>query len=206
MNGAAAIKDPSGGGDSWGTPIDLWQEIYARYFDGRRVLDPCPNRDRLLPGADITLAPTDGLEIDWDMDFFVNPPWSNIMPWAFKAYSGDQFGALLVPVRSDQRWFRVYAPAARLVLIGGRVNYINPKTGTTQVIDKKTGKLKNGGISCPSCLLIFGSVPGVEYWTPKCHEGKRTRAPLPEEAQRRAAPAVFGGSESSNPNPKESAP
>lgn len=173
-NGAAAIRDPDGGGDSWGTPIDLWEEIQARYFDGRPVLDPCPNRSRLLPGALVTLAPSDGLAIEWD-DYFVNPPWSNIMPWAFKAYSSPGFGIMLVPVRSDQAWFQAYAPQARLVLIGGRVNYINPKTGTTQVIDKQTGKLKNGAISCPSCLLIFGSTPGVEYWTPDCHRGKRQR-------------------------------
>lgn len=173
MNGAAAIKDPTGGGDSWGTPIPLWEEIQAKYFHGHPILDPCPNRSRMLAGACTTLAPSDGLEIPWDQDFFVNPPWSDIAPWAFKAYSGNQFGILLVPVRSDQVWFQVYAQAARIVLIGGRVNYINPATGTTQVIDKKTGKLKGGAISCPSCLLIFGSVPGVEFWTPESHKNRR---------------------------------
>jgi hypothetical protein len=90
---------------------------------------------------------------------------------------------MLVPTRTDQKWFQNAGPRAKLVHIGGRVNYINPATGTTQVIDKDTGKLKPGAISCPSSLLIFGStVPGtVEYWTPECHKRTKAGATPPKE-------------------------
>lgn len=182
MSGSAAIKAEGGVGDSWSTPFPLWEEILKRYYPANSIVfDPCPNRDRILPGTFVTPLPSDGLAFPWEDRFFVNPPWSDITPWAHKALLSGQVGIFLIPTRTDQRWFQEVGPCVKLVHLGGRVNYINPATGTTQVIDKLTGKLKPGAISCPSSLLIFGGKPGtVEYWTPECHKGRKTKTPRPE--------------------------
>lgn len=192
MSGSAAIKAEGGVGDSWSTPFPLWGEILTRHFpDGYKAFDPCPNRDRILPGTIITPEPSDGLGIKWSDGFFVNPPWSDISPWAHKALLSGLHGIFLIPTRTDQRWFQEVGPCVKLVHIGGRVNYINPETGTTQVFETvkdpitgksvRTGRLKPGAISCPSSLLIFGGKPGtVEYWTPDCHKGRKTKTPRPE--------------------------
>jgi len=178
-NGADAIKAVGGAGDSWSTPYPLWAEILTRYYPaGSVVFDPCPNRDRILPGTFTTPHPSDGLAFTWRDRFFVNPPWSDITPWVRHALASGQRGVFLIPTRTDQRWFQEVGPRVALVHIGGRVNYINPATGTTQVIDRVTGKLKPGAISCPSSLLIFGADKPwtVEYWTPDCHLGRKTKA------------------------------
>lgn len=191
MSGSAAIKAEGGVGDSWSTPFPLWGEILTRYFmNCSRVFDPCPNRDRILPGTFVTPDPSDGLAMAWGEPFFANPPWSDITPWAHKALLCGQVGIFLIPTRTDQRWFQEVGPCVKLVHIGGRVNYINPETGTTQVFEKikdpvtgrmvRTGKLKPGAISCPSSLLIFGGKPGtVEYWTPECHKGRKSKPATP---------------------------
>lgn len=175
--GARAIKDADGVGDFWSTPFPLWGDILVRYFPtGVNVFDPCPNRARILPGTWITEMETDGLKIPWEAPFFINPPWSNIFPWIVKAIESNIYGVMLGPTRTDQPWFHLGGPVAKLVNIGGRVNYINPATGTTDVIDKETGKLKKGSISSPSSLLVFGGGQFgiVEYWTPFCHLERKT--------------------------------
>ena len=109
MNGAAAIKDPDGIGDSWGTPMDLWEEIRILHFPaGIEILDPAPNPKRVLPGT--IIRPGDGLVTRWDRPFFNNPPWSNITPWAKTAAECRQLGVMLIPVRSDQPWFHARRP------------------------------------------------------------------------------------------------
>lgn len=193
MSGSAAIKAEGGVGDSWSTPFPLWEEILKRYYPANSIVwDPCPNWSRLLPGTFVKPGQTDGLAIAWEDRFFVNPPWSDITPWAHKALLSGQVGIFLIPTRTDQRWFQEVGPLVKLVNIGGRVNYINPETGTTQVFETvkdpvtgkrvRTGRLKPGAISCPSSLLIFGSdAPGtVEYWTPDCHKGRKTKTQRPE--------------------------
>ena len=182
MSGGTAIKDPSGGGDGWMTPFPEWEEIRERYFRPYglyggvhgEILDPCPNLDRILPGTEIFQNPN-GLSYRWDKPFFCNPPWSDIGPWAIQAARASAYGVMLLPARTDQAWYQRVAPLARTVHIGGRINYINPATGTTQVIDKVSGKLKNGAISCPSMLLIFGTGHGVDCWTPDCHEATKSK-------------------------------
>ncbi len=180
-----AIKDKDGVGDFWSTPFPIWGEIQRRYIPGTfaqsPVFDPAPNLTRLLPGTFALTndhgAAENGLEIIWpDVPFFLNPPWSDITPWARKAARSGRDGVMLIPNRTDQAWMQAYAPGALKVDIGGRVNYINPATGTTDIIDKDTGKIRKGSISCGSSLLVFskdakptGKYGVVEYWTPDCH-------------------------------------
>lgn len=162
MSLAQAIKSKRGQGDLWGTPFDLFLEIGCRYFPGEELFDPCPNRNRPIPNTHFNEGDWDGLTGKWPPKeaFFCNPPFSAIAPWV--EIGCRHRGAFLVPVRSDQTWFQKYAALARVVLIGGRVKYVNPETGT-----------QGGSPSFASCLLLCGRGPGIEFWTPHCHNRKK---------------------------------
>lgn len=65
----------------------------CRAYTSRRVgsavdrydLDPCA--DEISKTAESNIhAPANGLEVDWHGHVFVNPPWSDIGPWARKAW------------------------------------------------------------------------------------------------------------------------
>ncbi len=196
MTGAKGkgIKDKnSAGGDGWMTPPELWNEACQKLFMGSNdTLDPCPNRVKLLPFTWSWEPGTDGLAVGWDCPTFVNPPFSDIGPWVKKAWQETQrWGShvvMLLPVRSDQPWWFEFAPEAAIHFIRGRVNYVNPETCTTSLIirDEATGEIKRdpvtnepltrpGGTSFPSCLIEFGTTPGIYSWWPEFHKARRGR-------------------------------
>lgn len=100
-------------GDSWAT--DPW--LY-RIFDG--WFDPCP----LDPDFKI-----DGLELDWSSydKVFVNPPYSNPLPWVRKAISSRREGQVIVMLlrhdSSTQWWRELHEAGARFLAIIGRLQY-----------------------------------------------------------------------------------
>lgn len=67
-------------------------------FDG--WFDPCP----------LDLNPSqDGLIIDWHDRTYVNPPYSDPLPWVLKAIEENQKGktvALLLKLDTSTRWYR----------------------------------------------------------------------------------------------------
>lgn len=93
---------------------DLWiQEIFEGWFD------PCP----LISDWKIN-----GLELDWEDKTFVNPPYSNPLPWVRKAIQENQtFGfriALLLKHDSSTEWYRLLHEAgARMMMINGRLKH-----------------------------------------------------------------------------------
>ena len=166
MSGSAAIKAKGTAGDAWGTPQDLFTEIKEKYFHSA-PFDPCPNYERLLQGA--SYFPKDfngdGLKMEWGApEIFVNPPFSKIEPWVKKAHDvsfSDRRIILLLPARTDQFWFNYYAPTAKIVLIRGRVNYIDINSN------------KKSCASFGSMLMIFGNGVGIDFWWPDCHRNRR---------------------------------
>lgn len=185
MSIATATNSVDGAQDEWGTPADLWAEIQAKEFDHRQIFDPCPNRIRLLENTIVTPDPSDGLILPWDKEWFCNPPFSKIEPWIRNAIK-SLYGTMLIPVRADQPWWHLLEEECLITFIRGRVNYINPETGTTQIIvrDKKTReieyesdgltpKLRAGSTNFASCLLTFQVEPGIEFWWPECHKNRR---------------------------------
>lgn len=66
-------------------------------------LDPCPYLEKDKIGFQ------DGLLIDWNINTFVNPPYSNVKPWTRKAISDNrEFGAtivLLLKMDTSTLWF-----------------------------------------------------------------------------------------------------
>ena len=161
MSVATAI---GGGHDKWGTPQDLFDEIRAKYFN-HIPFDPCPNFARLLEGTFTDSCEQDALTADhvWrEEELFINPPFSDIEPWVKKADSvqGRKI-VLLLPARTDSKWFQEYGRNAEIVFIKGRVNYVD------------INSTKKSSASFGSMLMIFGGGTGIDFWRPKCHQQRR---------------------------------
>lgn len=88
--------------DSWATP--KWLTDLLPHVD----LDPCSNarstvRARQAYSLD---SGQDGLALPWSGSVFVNPPFSDIMPWAEKAANSDTTAlGFLVNVDSSTQWW-----------------------------------------------------------------------------------------------------
>lgn len=119
--------------DNWGTPPDFYKELDKEFNFN---LDPCPLRSL-----------TDGLDIDWKGNVFVNPPYSNVAPFLEKGIQELENGnaklvVYLLAARTDTRWFHKYVNNnvnAQIRFIKGRLKF---------------GESKNSA-PFPSMLVIF---------------------------------------------------
>ena len=103
--------------DNWSTPQWLYNELNVEFnFD----LDPCPLRSL-----------TDGLDIDWVGNVFVNPPYSNISAFLEKGKQELEKGnakliVFLLASRTDTKWFHKYIyknPNCEFRFIKGRLKF-----------------------------------------------------------------------------------
>ena len=88
------------------------------------------------------------LESDWNQDFFMNPPYSEVEQWMAKAYYEHRRhnvnGLALVYSKTDTKWWHKYVEGkAEVHFIEGRVKFL--KNGT---------KSKNPA-PYPSCWIIW---------------------------------------------------
>ena len=104
--------------------------------------DPCPAR------SDI-----DGLSYDWckhDKQIYVNPPYSNPMPWVEKAIKQSQLYedaiiVMLLKHDSSTRWFsKLQEAGARFWMLQGRMSFNGPN------------QIKKGAVApFPSILAVL---------------------------------------------------
>ena len=96
---------------------DKWlKNIFAGW------LDPCPYKELDSIGFQ------DGLLIDWNINTFVNPPYSNVKPWVRKAINDNrEFGStivLLLKMDTSTMWFAELKQAgAKFLWINRRLRY-----------------------------------------------------------------------------------
>jgi len=97
--------------DDWKTPGWLMR-LFSSYYD------PCP------------LNGTGGLEAEWggaSEPVFVNPPYSNPLPWVLKAVQEHRRGktvVLLLKLDCSTRWYRELASAgAHIIFINERLHF-----------------------------------------------------------------------------------
>lgn len=115
--------------DHWSTPKEVYDALNVEFkFD----FDPCPLGS--VGG---------GLECDWGLSNFVNPPYSDIRNWVAKSYEEsrrERLVVLLIPSRTDTRWWHDY------VMKADEIRFIK-------------GRLKFGGSKnsapFPSCIVVF---------------------------------------------------
>lgn len=94
-------------------PTDDW---LLRVFDG--WFDPCPLNDKPI---------VDGLKIEWKGKTYVNPPYSNVLPWVEKAIEEHKKGktiVMLLKFDSTTKWFKkLISNGAHIVHIGERMRH-----------------------------------------------------------------------------------
>ncbi len=116
--------------DHWSTPKEVYETLNKEF---NFTDDPCP------------LMGDGGLQRDWGLVSFVNPPYSNIKEWVKKAYEENNKGhasVLLIPSRTDTRWWHDYVmKATEIRFIKGRLKF---------------GGAKNSA-PFPSCIVVFKS-------------------------------------------------
>jgi len=78
--------------DNWRTPKWL-MNIFGSWFD------PCPSNPTF-----------DGLKIEWESHTYVNPPYSNPLPWVKKAIDENEKGktvVMLLRVDCSTKWYKL---------------------------------------------------------------------------------------------------
>ena len=100
--------------DECATPCWIKEGLFAGWYD------PCP----LSQG----LVERDGLNSDWVGDrIFLNPPYSNPMPWVEKAIAESKKGkvvVLLLKHDSSTKWYaKLHEAGAHFLPIMGRLNF-----------------------------------------------------------------------------------
>ena len=112
----------------WGTPLDTFEALHSEF---RFTVDGCAN-----PGASMLptfYAGAGGLLLDWSKErVFVNPSYGQreIPLWIEKAWRESGRGALVVlllPSRTDTKWFHDYALKGEVRFIRGRLKFKGAK-------------------------------------------------------------------------------
>ena len=97
------------GKDDYNTPKWL-MDVFDGWFD------PCPNNPNF-----------DGLIMDWKEKNYVNPPYSNPLPWVEKAIEENKKGkrvVMLLRVDTSTKWFAKLVEAnAHFFFASGRLHY-----------------------------------------------------------------------------------
>ena len=114
----------------WATPKWLYAELDKEFhFD----FDPCP-----LGGG------FDGLQVPWGQRNYINPPYGRTIGlWIQKAYECGDLCVMLLPARTDTKWFHDYCMKAdEIRWLKGRLKF---------------GDAKNSA-PFPSMIVVFGGV------------------------------------------------
>ncbi|MGY6772389.1 DNA N-6-adenine-methyltransferase [Gallibacterium sp. ZY190522] len=129
--------------DAYRTPIYLYNWLHRRFkFD----IDGCADEKNYLGnfyigkgGVAEDFLAFDPLEIvcdfaDHTLSFFVNPPYSNPLPFVKRAAELKAQGFLVVmllPADKSTAWYKVIEEKATEVIdiVGGRISFLHPLTG-----------------------------------------------------------------------------
>lgn len=131
----------------WETPQAFFDKLDAEF---KFTLDPCCTEQ--TKKCDIYFTPEhDGLAQSWQgHTVFINPPYGReISAWVKKAYEESQRGAtcvLLIPARTDTRWWWDYCVRGEVRFIKGRLKFKGKNAQGDQV---------NNAATFPSAVVIF---------------------------------------------------
>lgn len=137
----------SSNSDEWATPSDVFDRLNNEFNFN---LDACATDFNRKCENYFTQA-ENGLKQSWGgYRVFCNPPYSNISEWVKKAYyesyKADTLICLLIPARTDTRYFQEYIlHRAEIRFIKGRLHFNNSKTGApfpSMIVIYRAGGLK----------------------------------------------------------------
>ena len=97
----------------WSTPSDLYRSLDEEFCF---TMDPCP------------IGGTNGLDMTWTGNVYVNPPYGRgITSWIAKGYDSALSTAdvvvMLLPSRTDTRWWHEYVMQGEIRFIRGRLKF-----------------------------------------------------------------------------------
>ena len=128
---------------TWETPQDFFDALNKEF---KFTLDPCATPETAKCKKFYTKE-DDGLSKDWSKErVFCNPPYgSEIKDWVKKCSESNSLVVMLIPARTDTRYFHDYIyqkPNVEIRFIKGRLKF--------------GGKQKvSGSAPFPSMLIIF---------------------------------------------------
>lgn len=114
--------------DMWSTPQAFFDKLNDEFhFD----LDVCATDDNHKCNRYFTKE-IDGLSQEWTGTIWCNPPYGRgIGAWIKKAYEASLAGhtaVLLVPSRTDTKWFHDYCMKGEIRFVKGRLKFGDAKT------------------------------------------------------------------------------
>ena len=133
--------------DEWGTPT-LQLKKAMMDFDILPFLDVCATETN-RKFTSFFSKESDGLSQNWNHDFFMNPPYSQIVSWMDKAYEQHKKhnvdALILVYAKTDTRWWHKYVEGiAEVHFIKGRLKFVKPD-----------GTISKNSAPYPSCWIIY---------------------------------------------------
>jgi len=131
--------------NEWETPKKFYEELDAEF---NFTLDPCATDDNHKCAKYYT-AQQDGLAQSWDNDrVFCNPPYGRVIGhWVKKASESKGLVVMLLPARTDTRYFHEYIyHRAEIRFLKGRLHFNDAPAGAP----------------FPSMVVVFRPTKGVE--------------------------------------------
>ena len=113
--------------DSWIQAMFPITPSYCEFASKKMWFDPCPYNEDFNPALD-----RDGLKIPWCNQTFVNPPYSNVMPWVEKAILENKTHGhtivMLLKHDSSTKWYaKLHSAGAKFMMIQGRLKFGSDK-------------------------------------------------------------------------------
>lgn len=133
--------------DKYGTPLTLYYEATTRYGI-RPILDVCADRINHVTDSYFT-EHDNALTKQWNVDFYMNPPYSKIRDFIKYAYEQHKKhnvnGLLLTYAKTDTKWWHDYVESkAEIYFIKGRIKFFD-----------EHGILTKNSAPYPSCWLVY---------------------------------------------------
>lgn len=136
--------------DEWETPQELFNELDQEFHF---TLDPCAT-DKNRKCRKYYTEKENGIEKKWNGEIvFCNPPYSEIKRWVEKSFKESQTGCtvvLLIPSRTDTRWFHEYIYGkAEIRFLKGRLKFSGARYNApfpSMVVIMRGGGMSKGGV------------------------------------------------------------
>lgn len=151
--------------DTWETPPEIvrWAESMAgAKFDFDAA---CTTKNCVAPDGAYHDKGLNGLEMDWGLKTWCNPPYSDIEPWVLKATQQARDRGvvthMLIPCDTSTDLFHLtFNMAEKIYLFRGRIAFINPMTGRRFKGNRHASMLV---VFAGDCLTRSGSLVFLRY-------------------------------------------
>ena len=114
--------------DDWSTPQEFYDSLDAEF---NFTLDPCADDTNHKCDKYFTKV-QNGLVQDWSGErVYCNPPYGKgIQEWVAKCANHDGLAVMLIPARTDTKWFHQFVynrPNVKVRFVKGRLKFGNSK-------------------------------------------------------------------------------